>query len=228
MSVPVALYTLGQTPRPDLVPPMVAALNTPDVRVLGVLDGLEATDIRGHELGNYPLKTRLADGTEVSTDCQFLQPRLQALIDAEEEEVVMHIVLSVAPFQSLHAEGILIRPFEHGCRVLAANHVHEICVVVPYREQVFYSGQKWEAAGFSACVMCVEDRPGEVPVDEWLASCATGRGAEGIVIDFVGYSKALTTNLEKSLNIPVYDLGFEAMAFGRSVLEEYDRIVTAS
>ena len=228
MSASVALYTLGQTPRPDLVPPMAAALNTPDVRVLGVLDGLEADEVRGHELGNYPLKTRMTDGGEVLTDCGFLQPRLQQLIAAEEEEVIMHIVLSVAPFQSLHAEGILIRPFEHGCRVLAANHVHEICVVVPYREQVFYSHQKWEAAGFSAHLMCVEDRPEQVAVGDWLAECALTRQTEGVVIDFVGYSKALTQSLEKALNIPVYDLGFEAMDFGRNVLEEFDGLVTST
>ena len=140
----------------------------------------------------------------------------------------MHIVLSVAPFRSLHAEGILIRPFEHGCRVLAANHVHEICVVVPYKEQVFYSSQKWQTAGFSARVMCVEDRPAEVPMDAWLAGCASQRDAEGVVIDFVGYSKALTQSLERALDVPVFDLGYEAMAFGRSVLEEFDGLMAAS
>ena len=89
---------------------MAAALNAPDVRVHGVLDGLETSDIPSHTLGNYPLKTRMATGEEVMTDCQFLQPRLQSLIDSEEETSVMHIVLSVAPFRSLHAEGILIQP----------------------------------------------------------------------------------------------------------------------
>lgn len=207
---------------------MAAALNVPDICVRGVLDGLEEKDVRGYELGNYPLKTRMADGQEVMTDCKFLQPRLQSLIDAEEEEAIMHIVLSVAPFRSLHSKGILIRPFEHGCRVLAANHVHEICVVVPYREQVFYSGQKWQTAGFSARVMCMEDRPGEVAVDEWLAECATTHDTEGVVIDFVGYSKALTQSLEKALDVPVYDLGFEAMDFGRNVLEEFDRLMASA
>ena len=224
MSAPVALYTLGQTPRPDLVPSMVASLNAPEVRVFGVLDGLDPTEIRGPLTGNYPLKTRLSGGEEVETDCQFLQPRLQQLIAANEDEYIMHIVLSVAPFGALHARGGLLRPFEHGCRALAARHIHEICVMVPYREQVFHSRQKWEFAGFSANVVCVEDRPQEHPVEEWMAVSIGDVTTHGIVIDFVGYSRALTRQLEGALGLPVMDLGFEAMSFARSVLEEFDEL----
>ena len=224
MSAPVALYTLGQTPRPDLVPAMAAALNMPDVRVLGVLDGLDPGEIRGPLPGNYPLKTRLSDGTEVATDCQFLQPRLQALIDQQDDNVLMHIVLSVAPFRSLHAEGALLRPFEHGCRALAARHIHEICVIVPYREQLFAAHQKWEMAGFSARILCVEERPADLPVEEWVGECVREKRTDGVVIDFVGYSKALTQRLEYALDLPVVDLGFEAMAFAHTMLEEFGAI----
>ena len=224
MSAPVALYTLGQTPRPDLVPPMVAALNAPDVRVIGVLDGVDPSEIRAPLAGNYPLKTRMSDGTEVQTDCAFLRPRLQELISAHDEDVLMHMVLSVAPFKRLRAEGTLVRPFEHGCRALAARHIHEICVIVPYREQVFHAHQKWEFAGFSAHIHCVEDRKEGLAVEQWVAECTRGYRVDGVVIDFVGYSKGLTTKLETALGLPVIDLGFEAMRFGKSLLEEFESI----
>lgn len=222
------MYTLGQTPRPDLVPPMAAALNAPDLRVIGVMDGMDRAEVCPPNLGNYPLKTRLSDGREVATDCCALQPRLQSLIDEQEDEVIMHVLLSVAPFQSLHSEGILIRPFEHGCRVLAANHIHEICVLVPYREQVFFSAQKWGTAGFSAHVMCMEDRPGDRSIETWLSSCSSQHAVQGLVIDHVGYSNVLFNSLREVLDIPVFDLGFEAMAFGRQLLIEFDQIESES
>lgn len=224
MAVPVTLYTLGQTPRPDLVPPILATLNSPDVDIVGVLDGLEPGDIRPPEPGNYPLKTRLSDGTEVATDCAFLQPRLQKLIDGCEDRTLLHLVLSVAPFQSLHAEGMLIRPFEHGCRALAQRHIHEICVVVPHREQIFHARQKWAAAGFSAHIRCMQDRPENTAVEDWVGGCLKLHPADGVVIDFVGYSKTLTQKLESTLQIPVMDLGFEAAGFARSILDEFNQI----
>ena len=224
MPVPVALYTLGQTPRPDLLPPILAVLNAPDVELIGVLDGLGPNDIRPPEPGNYPLKTRLRDGTEVVTDCAFLQPRLQQLIAERDDRALLHLVLSVAPFRSLNAEGVLIRPFEHGCRALAQRHIHEICVVVPYREQVFHAHQKWEFAGFSAHIRCMEDRPESTPIEEWVGACLQKHPADGVVIDFVGYSKAVTQRLETALKVPVMDLGFEAAGFARTILEEFHQI----
>ncbi len=224
MSAPVAIYTLGQTPRPDLVPQMIATLGASDVKVIGVLDDVPESDIREPLTGNYPLKTRLSDGREIRTDCKFLQPKLQDLIEAHDDDVVMHIVLSVAPFRNLHAEGILIRPFEHGCRTLATRHIHEICVLVPYTEQVFHAHQKWAAAGFSANILCVEEKPNGISVEEWVSRCVTAHNADGVVVDFVGYSRLLTTRLEFALGIPVLDLGFEAMEFGRGCLEEFDSI----
>jgi len=203
---------------------MVAALNAPEVRVFGVLDGVEPVDIRKPLTGNYPLKTRLSGGEEIQTDCEFLQPKLQNLISENEDEYVLHIVLSVAPFRALYSDGGLLRPFEHGCRALASRHIHEICVMVPYREQVFHSRQKWEFAGFSANVVCVEDRPQEQPVEEWMAACIGDQTTHGIVIDFVGYSKALTQRLEDALGLPVMDLGFEAITFAKSVLEEFGEL----
>ena len=224
MSTPVALYTLGQTPRPDLVPQMAAALNAPDIKVFGVLDDVPESDIREPLTGNYPLKTRLSDGREIRSDCEFLQPRLQRLIEAHDYDVVMHIVLSVAPFRNLHAEGILIRPFEHGCRTLAARRIHEVCVLVPYSEQVFHAHQKWEAAGFSVNILSVEEKPSGISIEEWVSRCVTAHNADGVVVDFVGYSRLLTTRLEFALGIPVLDLGFEAMDFGRTCLAEFESI----
>lgn len=224
MSAPIALYTLGQTPRPDLVPFMAAELNQPDVQVFGVLDGLHPDDIPEPLPGNYPLKTRLENGLEIRTDCAFLQPRLQALIDQNEETHILHIVLSVAPFQSLHSEGGLLRPFEHGCRTLASRHIHELCVIVPYREQVFHASQKWEYAGFSASVLCVEDKPDDESVEAWVSGCVQSHPVDGVVIDFVGYSKALTQRLEDVLGLPVVDLGFEAVRFGGTLAQEFNAI----
>lgn len=224
MSVPVTLYTLGQTPRPDLVPPILATLNSPDVDIVGVLDGLAPEDIRPPEPGNYPLKTRLRDGREITTDCAFLRPRLQQLITEREDNTLLHLVLSVAPFRSLHAEGMLIRPFEHGCRALAQRHIHEICVIVPYREQVFHAHQKWATAGFSERILCMEDRPQSTPIEEWVGNRLRKHPAEGVVVDFVGYSKALTQHLQTALGLPVMDLGFEAAGFARTLLDEFNQI----
>jgi len=224
MSAPIALYTLGQTPRPDLIPAMAAELNSPDIQIFGVLDGIDPSQVPAARPGNYPLKTRLSNGVEIESDCGFLQPRLQQLIDAQDSNVLMHIVLSVAPFRSLHAEGTLLRPFEHGCRVLASRHIHEICVIVPYRAQVFHARQKWGDAGFSARILCVEEKPEQMAVESWVRSHFSTVRTDGIVIDFVGYAKGLANRLEQELGIPVIDLGFEAVRFGRTLMQEFQEL----
>ena len=80
----VALHSIGQTPRPDLTPFIVAALGIPDIIITGALDPLTAKDVAPVAKGDFPLETRLSDGTRVEVSASFLQPLIQAQIDEVE------------------------------------------------------------------------------------------------------------------------------------------------
>lgn len=223
MSVSVALHTIGQTPRPDLTPFIVAAIGVPGIVVTGALDGLEAAGVPLPEDWDFPLETRLSDGTRVEVGASFLEPLIQQRIRETEEQVEMHIVLCAGPFPDLVAEGALIRPLEHACEVLEGRGVHRPLVVVPFEAQVGPALQKWKTAGFSPLMQSMDQRPPTAQADAWLLSMgreAVSTGADALVLDYVGYPKRILDSVQEGLEVPVLDLGHLATDFVRELIDE--------
>lgn len=223
MSVSIALHTIGQTPRPDLTPFIVAAIGVPDIVVTGALDGLDTAGIPLPEDGDFPLETRLADGTRVEVGASFLEPLIQQHIDDLEDRVALHLVLCAGPFPGLQAEGALIRPFEHACDVLEGRGVHRPLVVVPFDAQADPARQKWKAAGFSPLLRSMDERPSTAQADAWLLSIggeAVSQGADALVLDYVGYPKHILESVQRGMEVPVLDLGHLATDFVRELIDE--------
>src|SRR5262249_32537007 len=80
----VGVITIGQSPRDDVVPDLEKILG-PEVRVVqaGALDGLgrDAIARLAPTEGQYPLITRLLDGTSVVIAKEAIVPLLQGCID---------------------------------------------------------------------------------------------------------------------------------------------------
>ncbi len=222
MHIPVALHTIGQTPRPDLTPFIMASVNTPLVTVTGALDDADPAQIPEPDLssGHFPLETRLSDGARIETDASFLEPLIQAQIDKLDEAVELHLVLCAGPFPNLKAEGLLIRPFEHACDVFAANGLGDLLVVVPFDSQSDPSAKKWADAGFSTKIRSMDERPAEMQADAWLTEIGADSECDALVLDYVGYPKAIWTKVADSISIPVYDLGYLAAEFAREIIDE--------
>ena len=153
----VALHTIGQTPRPDLTPFMLAALGTPYVTITGALDGLSADSIPTPDAGDYPLETRLNDGTRVEIGSSFVEPLIQSHIDRLEIDVAMHLVLCAGPFPALHSKGLLVRPFEHAAEHFASQGLSSLLVIVPFAGQGQPALNIWKNAGFSVQVRSMDE-----------------------------------------------------------------------
>src|SRR3990170_2746921 len=197
--------TIGQTPRADLLEPLLARLPA-DVEVVevGALDPLGPHDLPKGCDGAYPLTTRLRDGRTVTLDEAFLAPLAQTAVDeADRRGATATLLLCAGGFPEGRAgggggraRGVLVRPFDAAVAELRALAAVRIAVVVPIEAQVSPSERKWRAAGFDPVVIV-----GSPPA----LDAVTGISAE--VLDYVGHSAADVAALRAALTVPLIDLG---------------------
>lgn len=138
----VASLTVGQTPRSDLLPDILAQVSLPlDVQEFGALDGLSAAQIAAlaPAEGESCLITRLRDGRDVIVSRQRMAERLEALcLGIDPQRFDLLIVLSTG----------LFRDFDSRCPTVNAQRAMDaaigavsaagqtVGVVYPLRRQV--------------------------------------------------------------------------------------------
>ena len=113
MPMKAAFVTIGQSPRPDITPPLLARVDGDvDATEFGALDGLDAAEIAAMapEPGEDTLVTRLADGREAIIGKRKTQARLQALFDCLDDEGGYDaiVLLCTGYFPGLHAQTLLV------------------------------------------------------------------------------------------------------------------------
>ena len=200
----IAAVTIGQTPRPDLLEPLLARIGADDVAEFGALDELTADRIpsaRPTRDGAYPLTTRLRDGTRVTIDEADLAPLVQGAIDrAEEGGAAVTLLLCAGGFLATTARGALIRPFDAAVDRLRDLGLRQIDVLVPFAGQATPAADKWRAAGFEPSVLVGAPGSIELPGGPEAAG-------DAIVLDYVGHSGADVAALRARASAPVLDLG---------------------
>ncbi len=222
MPLPIALHTIGQTPRPDLAPFLAAFVGSWDVHVTGALDGLSRTEIPPCQNGDFPLETRLKDGTRVEVGAAFLEPRIQRHIEDLEGQVALHLVLCAGPFPHLTSIERLVRPFEHACEVLTAQKTSSLAVVVPFAGQAEPAAAKWKQAGFRTTLYSMDQRPESLSIAEWLVQTSSKDTSDVFILDYVGYSRAILDEANLQATKPIVDLGYMAADFVRKLMENSD------
>lgn len=202
MSPPrIAAVTIGQTPRPDLLEPLLGRVGADEVAEFGALDGLSGDQIRRStgKGGAYPLTTRLRDGSRVTIDEGDLAPLVQQAIDrGEAAGAEVTLLLCAGGFAGATARGTLIRPFDAGVLQLRDMGARRLSVVVPFESQVEPARGKWTAAGFDPAP--VVDDPASLD-SRWIADC------HAIVLDYVGHPLRDVAALRARTSAPVIDLG---------------------
>jgi hypothetical protein len=206
----VAVYTIGQTPRPDLTIDLENRFGRVPFEIVGALDD-HSVDTLSCEPEGYPLETRLRDGTRVVVDTAFVEPLLQRAITGMDERASVHLVSCAGLFTNLTALKTIIQPFEVAVAELAARGVESMEMVVPFAEQRGPALGKWQAAGFSCRAHVLGDGPAGLSVAKWLCDRIPDTGADAVVFDYVGFPATILDELATEIDIPVFDLGHLAL-----------------
>ncbi|MDE2334896.1 MAG: AroM family protein [Rhodospirillales bacterium] len=199
----IAFVTIGQAPRPDVVPDLVASLDPqPAYDEFGALDGLSAAAIerqapRGREPALY---TRLADGGHVVVGAGFVEDRLQKLVaELDRGGYDLIVVISTGIYRRLTATTALV----HGQRALdawIAALVLGDCrlgVIFPLPEQMLTNpahGTLIQSASSAAST------GGTRTLEEAAARLSS---AELILMHSVGYTEAMARQVAAVTGRPV-------------------------
>ncbi len=207
MKARLAMITIGQAPRVDVVPEMADVLGA-DVEIVerGALDGLDDAAIAAMApgAGDQVLVTRLADGRAVFLGKRAVTPRLQQKIDdVEAAGVAMTLILCTGTFHGLRASRPLVEPDKIIRGVLAGvRFTGRLGVVTPSPRHVEQTDARWREHGFDPVVVAVS------PYDEARslgeAAAALRAHAVGFVLlDCMGFRREAREELRAVLGVPV-------------------------
>jgi hypothetical protein len=203
----IAAVTIGQTPRPDLLEALEARIGSGQALEFGALDDLSRDEItritaKARVAQEYPLSTRLRDGSQVTLDEADLAPLVQQAIDrAEHAGARVTLLLCAGGFLDARAPGTLVRPFDAAVEQLRTIDARRIAVVVPFAGQVAPSLGKWRAAGFDVSVVVAN------PSTLDVSAAAETAVRDAIVLDYVGHRGRDVEALRARSRVPVLDLG---------------------
>jgi protein AroM len=198
----IAFVTIGQAPRPDIVPEILGMLdNAGDYEEFGALNGLTSVEIAS-QTGRPPagcLYTRLRDGTHVEVATGFVVDRLAALLrrlDSAGFDLIVLITTGV--FQSFP----LRTPLVHGQRAVDAWIAAlilgdcQIGVIYPLVQQAAMAGHGTLVRNARAVAAT-----GETAL---LEDAAAQLGeAELILMHSVGYTEANARRIAAATGKPV-------------------------
>ncbi len=154
-SARVAFFTIGQSPRIDVVPEMAELLG-PGVQIVevGALDDLDEQAIAAlaPREGAYRFATRLRDGTQVELDSAAAEARLaQVMEDADMQRYDVLVPLCTGTAMP-RLNSVIIEPqqvVDHAVAALA-QHCRKVGLMVPLASQLEHF--------HTACVIPAETR----------------------------------------------------------------------
>lgn len=137
----VRFVTIGQTPRTDMVPDLVARLPEGTVvREAGALDGLDRAAVAALAPGpgEQRLVTRMAAGTQVIVGKAKIQARLQKIFDGfGRDPSVVTVLVCTGEFPELRGPGVFLDAqhlVDHGVAAICAG-MGKIGLMLPAAEQ---------------------------------------------------------------------------------------------
>lgn len=186
--------TIGQAPRPDIVPILDAHLDASIARVhAGVLDGLTRTEIRTRfapQPEQAKLVTRLLDGSSVVLDRASTEAAAQGKLDTlEAQGCTTILLLCTGHFERLTTQAArLLEPDRFlPAAVAALTRGAKLGIIVPIPEQIESEAVKWSGLDsppiYAAASPYRDDlnAVGEAAVD------LRQRGADILLMDCMGF-----------------------------------------
>lgn len=199
-----AFVTIGQSPRTDVVPEMLATIGeglAPSE--VGVLDGLdrEAIAALAPREDEPRLVTRLRDGSEVVISREQTRQRLQALLDdLHLQGFDLVVLLCTGYFEGLHARTLFVeaqRAVDHTVEAICEPE-RTVGVLVPLAKQMaeFHA----EAYGPRRVLLAHASPYSE---DRFAEAAARLREADVVVMHCMGYTEAMRRHMAELTGRPV-------------------------
>ncbi|MFM2032663.1 MAG: hypothetical protein RLZZ297_1428 [Chloroflexota bacterium] len=202
----IGAILIGQSPRPDLVKPLSKANPNYQYIESGALDFVDPAEIPA-PTSEYILTTRLADGTLIRVDESYLFPLLRlAIANAERQGALLSVLLCAGPFDGLSGAQPVYRPTAMVDTILSTRGIKRIAVLSPSQEQASAIHHKWLIRGYVPTVFVDPGLP-DAELAQWLREQLHYSGCEYLVVDYVGHPIEKIQALERTLPIPVLDLG---------------------
>jgi protein AroM len=151
----IAFVTIGQSPRNDMVPEIVAAMGGGVEYVeLGALDHLDSVAIArlAPGPGERLLVTRLRNGETVRVSEERMLPLMQKAVDEVAERAQIVLLLCTGSFSQLRCAVPLIYPDRTLMQaVLALLPAGRLGVMTPDAHQLDQQRERWGAAAGAGC-----------------------------------------------------------------------------
>jgi protein AroM len=203
----VGLVTIGQSPRPDVVPDMAEIIGPGvEIREAGALDGLTRAqiDALAPRAGDEILVTRLADGTPVFLGRQRIEGLLEQRIAAlEAGGATLTALMCTGDFPRLRARRPIVQPQPILVGTLRGmSWPGGLGVVVPSVPHVPQALERWRGEGFDAAVVALSPYAEEDPAA--VRRAAEGlRGSGLVVLDCMGFRRKTRDEMRELTSGPV-------------------------
>lgn len=203
----VGLVTIGQSPRPDVVPDMAETIGPGvEIRESGALDGLarQAIDALAPRGDDEILVTRLADGTPVFLGRQRIEGLLEQRIAAlEADGATLTALMCTGDFPKLRASRPIVQPQPVLVGTLRGmSWPGRLGVLVPSVPHVPQAVERWRGEGFDPVVAALSPYEEEDPAAVRRAADAV-RGAGLVVMDCMGFRRKTRDELRELTGAPV-------------------------
>ncbi|QHI97697.1 AroM family protein [Xylophilus rhododendri] len=199
----IGFATIGQSPRDDAVPAIVAALGRPvEVVEAGGLDGLDAAAIAAMapQAGEYSFATRMADGSQVVLGKPAAEVRLAKVmehLDGQQLDIVVALCAGtqIPPLKN----ALLIEPqrIVDGLTEAIAANARRIGIVLPLERQLASFHLEAEVA---AEVQLAHASPYEG--DRFAEAGRELAGCDVIVMHCMGYTEAMRAKVATASGRP--------------------------
>src|SRR5262245_448091 len=205
----VGLVTIGQSPRPDVVPEMAAVLGPGiDVREAGALDGLGRAEIEALKPSGADeiLVTRLTDGSAVFVGKQrivgLVEERIATL---ERQGATLTALLCTGAFPRLRATRPLVQPQPVLLGTLRGlSWPGRLGVLTPSVPHVPQTEARWRRDGFDPVVAPLSPYEEKDAAALHRAADAMRAGEAGLVVmDCIGFRRKTRDELRGMIGAPV-------------------------
>ena len=204
----IGAITIGQSPRDDIIPEMRDIL-TQNIKIIekGVLDGISSEDIKNFypDKTDFPIVTRLKNGTEVKVARKKIVPGLKNCIsELEKDEVDVIVLLCTGEFPEIKSEKILMEP--HKIMVNIVRSIKEkgkLCIIVPSSDQISLINKRWKR--ISPDIISIPFSPYSGKDDEIIkkAEKIVELNVDLIILDCIGFTRKIKSILRDITGKPV-------------------------